>query len=656
MSRSKGSIYSIPNPAKSVPLVSEDMMETGIPVTESATGSTSYTSDVKASGHSTPRRNGDHLMSNNLGDSPKLESYSPIFLPLTQDAVDVAWGPDSPLTRARRHKANARMENTPKKSSSVRKKRIAKSNSPLLYPQTKRKLINVQNPEPIRTFAAEIKALTERIRLHRNSEETVSSKRDVQNIETELESQLVVEMDTQSKKDMDINVQVIDVTEESYVDKGLNKGHSNSFEDLFDDSIDDSMVRCSQEIEEKINIGLSSVGNPIIVHPTVDPKNKETAALMIRDLRVVIPTDSMMDSVEKSGTKSVMKGDTYKKSSTCLTKQLPTSKGTVAKQHSNGSTSRCSRSTANSKNSIFGKTNGLEFDFPDDSFDDCLAACEEAESLLCMESGTSTSSSNRSITPERYGKTYKNNHSALSKANISFKSSDFVPKKPSSSYKISNENLNLNKSINNSYLKTIDSSNNNLGAVNSRMNKSQETVPGEILKDRKFFKTKSLSDSLSHGQRSNNSSCERVTTSHSTHVTKSSSNTNLNQKNNSSVLQRAVSGSSVSTNCPTLRGCNTYNNTNLTSINSNSNEWLFNVNRCAEKAESVCGNRCNSSSEAKHDRKESSTSQVVQCTPEEIERKRLEAKMRLEAKRKMHSNMKTLNIESTSAVKMQVKR
>lgn len=109
---------------------------------------------------------------------------------------------------------------------------------------------------------------------------------------------------------------------------------------------------------------------------------------------------------------------------------------------------------------------------------------------------------------------------------------------------------------------------------------------------------------------------------------------------------------SVSTTFPIVKGQNPYGNNKHLSTNGVGNAHT--LNRLEEKESGNCILKYKSTSNLCSVR-DVKQSQPVQCTREEIERKRIEARMRLEAKRKLQQNT-IINTRSEVPVKKSVKR
>lgn len=548
-------------------------------------------------GHSTPIRQKDS--SNNVEKSPNLDYCpSPILLPYTQEGGnEVAWDWQSSLSKTpdnRSKKQNVQCE-TPKGTKVLQKKR--NSNSPLLYKPLKRKTIKMENIENIGQFAAELQALNERMKIIK---------------ETDKNSSNCVEEDAPTI----INDKEIRNNEQNCIEKIDDRNNvsktSASYDDLFDDSIDDSMARCTQEIEEKFNL-IAVEGSSTIhsqeniereesfranntsdktspVQFTLDERSKEPSAKdFFREdandnkLKTYSKLSSKRDansSVRVSGFPSRKDEDLHKR---CL---------------NNNNMYRGIEKPCNNKKPSKDSTAEL-FDIPDDSFDDCLATCVEDEKLLSAstEAGDFLARKNDNTEFE-----------------ASCKSLTYVPLK---------RILFCNSVVSEAKL------------VNSfKTTAKVEAFSTASTENRKFFKTKSLSDQYIGQDAITNAKNKTASgTCASRYTAKSASH--LNSLSKCSIVTRtSVSTKPLATN----DHCKIEDSANLLTRNAGRTHGS-DVNRSAVRDGGDRFVKYNSTGNMNYETKETTktSSQPTRCTAEEIERKRLRAKMRLEARRKLYS-------------------
>jgi hypothetical protein len=198
-------------------------------------GSKSYTD------HSTPIQNRCKMDC----DSPDLTYNESPIEPLTQHPPnEVGWNYQRIILKEDDVKTPISMEisRTPKRSVLLHKKR--NSNSPLLYKPLKKKLIQEEQQEHMAGFMAELKAIELKAKKIGEKNSEVPSK-----FTNELESQLIIELDSQPIDYSDIKLQVSAIIDESPPKENINL--KKSYKALLDDSIEDIMVLCSQEVEAK---------------------------------------------------------------------------------------------------------------------------------------------------------------------------------------------------------------------------------------------------------------------------------------------------------------------------------------------------------------------------------------------------------------------
>ncbi|KAJ8673444.1 hypothetical protein QAD02_004706 [Eretmocerus hayati] len=231
-------------PIKHSPVLFEDEEITASSSSEVKKSKISLTPQPNVqSNHSTPIHQKFKLDQTN---SPDLNyNDSPIGTLTQHTPNEVGWDYHRPTIKDDNKKSSSStdLNKTPKRSVHLSKKR--NSNSPLLYKPVKKKLIQEKQQESMAGFMAELKAIEEKTKKKGEKSAEAADKVD------DLESQLVIDMNSQNADDSDMRLQVSTNTDESpksnrllIVNKNLNV--------LLDDSIDEEMVLCSQEVEERV--------------------------------------------------------------------------------------------------------------------------------------------------------------------------------------------------------------------------------------------------------------------------------------------------------------------------------------------------------------------------------------------------------------------
>lgn len=349
-------------------------------------------------GHSTPIRRKDYAP--DMEDSPELDyRCSPISLPCTQDGGnEISWDWQTSTTKTCNEKSKSKnnLAQTPKRSKQLQKKR--NSNSPLLPKPLKRKQVKMENIENIGKLTAELKALTEKMKnIQENCNNHVIADRN--GTEYESDSKLLIEFDTEINNDIMIEIVDDDKSKISEVIMNNNNKKGSSYEDLFDDSINDSMVRCSQEIEEKLNL-CKDKGNEVI-EPSTVREEKETMSLCFTS-----------NSTENSKSFNMSKNSSTDTSGKLKTYSNNSSKTSSTSSFSFSSLKSTSLQKRSCKNNVTHVPGGnLQekdmSDFPDDSFDDCLATCIEDDKLLTKLSEYDFNTSNSGCNSNHSKKTSK---------------------------------------------------------------------------------------------------------------------------------------------------------------------------------------------------------------------------------------------------------
>ncbi|XP_076666157.1 uncharacterized protein LOC143367831 isoform X2 [Andrena cerasifolii] len=578
-----------------------------------------YSYESRVSGHSTPIRRKEYTY--NVEDSPELDyRCSPISLPCTQDGGnEIAWDwqvPGRSSSNENAKTSNSLVE-TPKRTKQLQKKR--NSNSPLLQKPLKRKQVKMENIENIGKLTRELMAITEKMkRMQQTCRNSTTATED--SIKLEDESRLLNELDVDSSdalSEVGINT---DKPETGVIPIDSNHKKGPSYEDLFDDSVDDSMIKCSQEVEEKLNL-CKSKGNDILIMSTVT----EERELSSKSENEILYFTASNNSAESSKNSSVSKSSSSVGASSRLKTYSNNSSKTTCSSNASISSSKdsCFLKPHFINNALNVRENDLS-QFPDDSFDDCLATCMEDDKLLSKLAEYDFTVSNADNSLSRSRKTYKQ---GASNTMNNTKTSKIVG------------NLYNTKSSShgNSKLITNDLADDSAASYSSEAIKSS-FIGNSPLENRKFFKTKSLSDQYFHQKKPS-------TVNGTTNQTVSSSDKRF--QSNSFNL-------SVSTTSSTVKGKKLYESNKFPSINGVENTRA--LNRLEEKDTGNCTVKYKSTSNLYSIKEGAKDSQQVQCTPQEIERKRLEAKIRLEAKRKLQVNARVASTPSEVPVKKSVKR
>jgi len=531
--------------------------------------------EQSTSGYSTPvmkKRNtkADKEASPDFDYSP-----SPILPTFTQEGGnEVAWDWQSSMSRTPENsskKQNVHCE-TPKGTKLLQRKRI--SNSPLLYKPLKRKTIKMENIENIGQFAAELQALNERMRVIKQNDNNHSNdcveKKEVPTLTniSDKEETSKVQDDKQNsiEKHSNDNEQRNDSVEETNDHSNTNKKEtSGTYDDLFDDSVDDDIIRCTQEIEKKFNLerGNStqlqvkkedSCKNDVFNKTSVQSSSSENCKNQLRSVRLW----------DNSSLKTYSKFSLKRDANSSIHSTVQNSKDTYKLCLNNNNTIR-SFARKSCDNKKLSKSNTVDlYDFHNDSFDDWLASCVEEEKLL----------------PKSISSTHKNDST---KVQANYKHLTNAPLK--------------------SEVKSADS---------FKPVTKPETSNANYLQNRKFFKTKSLSEQPVNRDASAKDSRASVST-------KPIVTNDYKAENKAISLMHSVNR---------MRGSD--------------------VNRCAVKSDGNHFVKHHSTGNMNNDTRETAnkpgSQPITQCTAEEIERKRLQAVARLEARRKLHFTKITNNI------------
>ncbi|XP_076165215.1 uncharacterized protein LOC143145583 isoform X2 [Ptiloglossa arizonensis] len=446
-----------------------------------------YSSDSRVSGHSTPIQKKEHVFY--VEDSPEIDyHYSPISLPCTQEGGnEIAWDWQTSAGKNSNDKAKpqSNLIETPKRTKQLQKKR--NSNSPLLQKPLKRKQVKMENIENIGKLTAELKALSEKMKsMQKNCANHITAKDD-----TKCEHENIPLIKLNSENSSETMLQINTNNDESKINTitidNMNK-KDLSYKDLFDDSIDDSMVKCTQEVEEKLKLCKSNENG--VMELFIVSEEKELFSTSEKE------TDYLTSSntTESSKNSNITKSSSSVNTSGCL------------KTYSNNSSKvnfSSNVSVSNSKDISFRKPHfnnnvtSMQIrkqvlekkdmsEFPDDSFDDCLATCMEDDKLLSNLSEYDFNVSNMDSNLNNFGKvsteiiSSKKCNKQVSNS-LASRTVDITCNSKSSSH----ENTKL--------LITNDLAENN-ESINYKEGIQKSFAGNTALENRKFFKTKSLSD------------------------------------------------------------------------------------------------------------------------------------------------------------------
>ncbi|KAG7200206.1 hypothetical protein KM043_000638 [Ampulex compressa] len=593
------------------------------------------TYDTCAPGHSTPIRRKECTY--DMEDSMELDyRCSPIMISCTQEGGnEVAWDWQGSVTKSCDEipKNGPSHADTPKRSRLLQKKR--NSNSPLLQKPLKRKLVKLESMQNIGKFNAELQALTEKMR-------TITPRQRDQ--KDNADDRLSIELESDGNDDI-----ILEVTnDEAILDTEKNNAStvnrdSSSYEDFFDDSIDDSMIRCSQEIEERFNLDAD--------RDSVEVKKGAVSTSWEASHRRKVSSDSIKDSKNLNRSDHSPTIRTIK-----ISKALSRNSSSSISSVSNSKELNANKSHLNNNfvtvkhensNESLWDTNSSEFEIPDDSFDDCLATCMD-EKLLTKSSEYDDIFSDVDRNISNLGRMQKqcNDSAVKNKQN----SSAFVQKIPAFAYerynKCKEQDITGTKATNG----CTNKASNHTDITRLKAKEKREMSSTLEMENRKFFKTKSLSDQYFGQVKNVYSNNKSNVTATASHAAKSSINSVVPLK---SQVRSTVNNysSSVSTNIPVN------NDRNISPSDGVGNMRMSDVDRYSGKEGRTGIIKYKSTGNLiKDSEKVAKDSQPIRCTPEEIEKKRIEAKMRLEAKRKLQLSVKADNTSKVIPVKRPIKR
>lgn len=552
-------------------------------IDETNKNSTQKYDEFPISNHSTPVTSRQNA--NNAEEALEPNHYqSPLLLPCTQEGGnEVAWDwhnsqKKTPESKNKKHNVHCE---TPKGTKLLYKKR--NSDSPLLYKPLKRKTINMENIENIGQFAAELQALTKKMSVIKHNDQDHSN--------NQAEKEELILADTSYKEEISINKDnkqnsIAEINDYNNVIKEIN------CDDLFDDWTDDA----TQELEEKLN-SIIDKGNS--THSESSVKKGELS--QIPCVNSVINKNTVQstsnENIKESPTENIFhrgtnNNNTLKTYSNLSLKRNSDSNIHITRQINKNFYKSCPSNDNMIHSSIrnlcedrkLSKNKPIKsFDFPDDSFDDCLAACIEEEKL-----------------PTMFDSLVHEKNSTKSKVNYEH---------------LTHAPLKLETSSSKSTVKAGTSSTN-------------------LSADKKFFKTKSLSDKLIN---------QSTVTNTKDKANPMRAMIHLNPTKSSTITCTSVTRASVSTN-PIVTNCKVENSA-ISLMRDAARTYGSDVNRCMVKEDGNHFVRHHSTGNIKTDTKEISKtgSQPARCSKEEIERKRLQAVRKLEAKKKMYAEMKITN-------------
>ncbi|KAG8036762.1 hypothetical protein G9C98_004084 [Cotesia typhae] len=556
------------------------------------------TEEVIYLGPSSPKKSKVTSESNNDLSESNYNDYNDVFT-LTQDKnQDVSWD----WNGTPKSKKNDR---TPKRSKLVQKKRI--SNSPLLYNSTKRKIIRKDNTNNLDKLKADMIALQATITQEKNASNSraeqsnngnhINNDSDNDDNDLNIPEELEFDDDFNDESVLVVSSPVDSLPAPANIHGAGDDKKNENIDDMFDDSMNDTMIRCSQEIEKLLKITPSKPLNPV---------NSSSRSQSLNEFVNLAGTSkfqpqSSYKNIPASNPQNYLHAQTpaYKLVSEQSNAKFVKHKSEPINNSSNGGVN-VQKNTSNVpvKNNVCNQNTEIVDDgFLDDSFDDFFASCEndltKTESILLKGQSTDT----------HFGKVYSPKEESTSK--ITIKPNSFLPRVPQ---------------------------------------KSSTSFPS----DWKFFKSKSASDS-SFEQQTNIKPGLQDTKSHSN----LRSNFKVNNMNlNSRGGCRMFAGGSVSNeHLAVLRATSCLDsNSGRRNIVKDNTQLYNNVNRFGERRnEGLNASRSNSSARQTSTSSSSSSSslslsssrdvsagmQSLQlCSDQEIEKKRKEAKMKLEARKK----------------------
>ncbi|XP_034943273.1 putative uncharacterized protein DDB_G0286901 isoform X2 [Chelonus insularis] len=584
---------------------------------------------------STPKRH-DSNYSNKSQDGSDSPDYRSSF-PLTQDEnIEVTWDWNSAAQKNDNDNSKKSSDiTTPKRTAIIRRKRPP--SSPLFYKPIRKQLIKRENTEGIEQFKAEMIALTKQINNNKNYSETIKSN---DKIGTIIDASMKIRFN-----DIDDEADTNNIIDDKDLSLKIDNQEDNkSVDDLFNDSMDEVIIKFSQETEKKLNIS-----------PTGNINNGNSESLINNDPS---PNSNYLLKLKSNGSSNSVNIGTLNENNNnndnVNTRIVSQPQKLLNK---NRSSSRISRTP---EKQTLVKTDDIDLFIPDDSFDDFLVSCDSTETKNISKNNLYSS------TVKRVGIQTSSNINPIISTTMKL-SNEFLPKVPSTSILKPHSNLSKNNTTSiNSLIKNptkvqIGLGNKYLATKTSgpqirsqKITKFESTVTPT--RTWKFFKSKSHSDSnfdCSDNPTGKNvkqglSESHDSSRTNSSSSLKSGSNSNTGSKgsrvyggkavsNADQTIQRAWTSSSLDSNVP-----ESFNN-------QKDNVNMYNVNRY--RAEKGNGENKYGNEESQHQSNSitsSMQSMQITRTPEEIERNRIEAMQKLEArKRRLQAANATINSSST---------
>ena len=543
-----------------------------------------------------------------MEDSPEIDyRCSPIMGPCTQQN-EVVWNWNSPKGKKSQKKATFKFLidlflfieeaihdqdiRTPKRTAQIQKRRI--DESPLMYPPYKVKY--KKEKRDVDMFIANFEVFKNQV-VEKQEEVPVPSTSE--NCQFEVQHQMNIDKNLETSEDSDMKLVLPD--EESAIDMFCEKQNFTNLNQFFDDEIDESMVRCSQQVEEeflsRVNQQKEKDNAPTIL-PFCEEKQTNT------DQSLVISKNEGSHEFTKVPFKKTKEEET-KKQETDTVKQK-------------------------------------DILIPDDSFDEYLSQVEVddfAAAILSVESPQSKQPNGLHIRQNDYvpkkALFSSSSNNAWVKVETSSKLSTVMEEKRSSNAS-SNERL---FSKTKSFDLTHEPYRNTNKNTNIDLIQKSEKKSESLVTSRKFFKSKSVSEPFSNDSKT---SC----------ILNKSRATVTNTCNPSTENSHKITGKSFQ--------CKIYSDSSLNRSIGNSNNKTIgssqdNLIKLGNNFDNTQLSNLNRSME-KFQVKRTDDSQKIFFTPAEIERKRIEAKMKLEAKRKMILSSKATNGSSNLSFSQSIKR
>ncbi|XP_003426941.1 uncharacterized protein LOC100680074 [Nasonia vitripennis] len=543
------------------------------------------------SGHSTPiQKKAD------TSEFPEIHYNESPIEPLTQHPPsEVGWDYQRPINKDE-EEVNVpnpmEITKTPKRGVLLAKKR--NSNSPLLYKPLKKKLIQEEQQESMAGFVKELKAMEMKAKEMKDKKgekfETQPKTED-----RPVESQLVVEMDTQPSDDSDIKLQI------SSPQQGEISMAAKNYDVLLDDSIEDIMIMCSQEVEAK------EFGNQKN-QPVTETKNQPNANVSKEKISVKPSPNSslekMFSNLAKENIQPLNNTDKFV-------------------------------SDTSSKSSSVSKVDSASLEIPDDSFDDFFGEIDDRDFSKNVNSDIQIGSSTNKLINKPSAKSVSTISSTVTSSKTATSQNNTLQSKPSIFVQTKNTALATYNCISDTQ---ASSASVQTKVINTKANF------GYLNKESYAVRNTNSSGFYSQMQTS-------LTTNNDARLfkSKSYSDSNFQQRNSvTNFVNNSTSNLGIS--------ADQYKGQSMTSIYQNSKSTHCTTGSAGE-SKSV--RRIQSSSSLGNpntydnvsQRSSVNSSGRSQSTPAEIERKRQEAIMKREAKMKSKLNNPTLNRPPQSSIK-----